>query len=197
MGTARHQACVAALGALCVIAGTATEACATDRPPVGASERLRIEVAGVISPRCTVSQSEGDASFGQLLDMTNGGTVARTLKLDFTFRCNSPFRAVMTSQNGGLMNDAAPVPGFRNRITYDAALTLPNGRAAPSCDSERIQHDARSRTGCILRFNGRDGASGAGSVKLSMASDPSPILAGRYRDRLVLRLSPILGGEED
>lgn len=168
-----------------------------DLAPVATSNRLRVEVAGVISPRCAVGQSEGSASFGQVLDMAGGGTLARSLKLDFTFDCNSPFRAVMTSQNGGLLADASPASGFRNRIIYDAALALPNGRATPSCGSEQMRREAGERAGCVFRFNGRDGASGAASVKLSMAPDPSPVLAGQYRDRLVLRLSPILGGERD
>ncbi|MGO4410359.1 MULTISPECIES: hypothetical protein [unclassified Brevundimonas] len=103
----------------------------------------------------------------------------------------------MTSQNGGLLADASPASGFRNRIIYDAALALPNGRATPSCGSEQMRREAGERAGCVFRFNGRDGASGAASVKLSMAPDPSPVLAGQYRDRLVLRLSPILGGERD
>lgn len=189
--------CIAAFGALCLAGGLSTAASAMDLGPTGASNRLRVEVAGVISPRCTVSQSEGSASFGQLLDPSNGGTAARNLNLGFTFDCNSPFRAVMTSQNGGLQTDATPASGFRNRITYDAALTLPNGRATSSCDSDQMQREAGERAGCVFRFNGRQGASGAASVKLSMAADPTPVLAGRYRDRLVLRLSPILGGERD
>jgi hypothetical protein len=188
---------IAAFGALCVAGGLATAANATDLAPASASTRLRIEVAGVISPRCTVGQSESSASFGQLLDPSTGGTAARSLTLDFTFDCNSPFRAVMTSQNGGMQTDVAPAPGFRNRITYDAALALPNGQASRACDSEQMQREAGERAGCVFRFNGRAGASGAASVKLSMAPDPTPVLAGQYRDRLVLRLSPILGGERD
>ncbi|WEK56894.1 MAG: hypothetical protein P0Y52_10085 [Candidatus Brevundimonas phytovorans] len=170
---------------------------AADMAPMGASNRLRVEVAGVISPRCAMGQSENSSSFGQLLDMSSGGTVARSLKLDFTFNCNSPFRAVLTSQNGGLLTDASPASGFRNRIAYDAALALPNGRSTTACSSARMQARGDERSGCTFRFNDRDGASGAASVKLSMAPDPSPVLAGQYRDRLVVRLSPILGGERD
>lgn len=165
--------------------------------PAGASNRLRVEVAGVISPRCTLGQSEGSSSFGQVLDMASGGTAARSLKLDFTFDCNSPFRAVLTSQNGGLLTDASPASGFRNRITYDAALALPNGRSTAACNSARMQRTGDEAAGCSFRFNDREGTSGAARVKLSMAPDPTPILAGQYRDRLVLRLSPILGGERD
>lgn len=192
-----HLRLIAAFNALSVVGCLGTAASAMDNASVGAPNRLRVEVAGVISPRCTVGQSEGSASFGQLLDPSNGGTITRDLNLDFTFDCNSPFRAVMTSQNGGLLTDATPAPGFRNRITYDAALALPNGRTTASCDSEQMQSEAGERAGCVFSFIGRQGASGAASVKLAMAADPTPVLAGRYRDRLVLRLSPILGGEKD
>lgn len=192
-----HLQLIAAFSALSVVGCLGTTASAMDLGLTGASNRLRVEVAGVISPRCTVSQLESSASFGQLLDPSNGGTITRDLNLDFTFDCNSPFRAVMTSQNGGLQTDATPASGFRNRITYDAALALPNGRITSSCDSEQMQRDAGEPAGCAFGFNGRQGASGAAAVKLTVAADPTPVLAGRYRDRLVLRLSPILGGEKD
>jgi len=192
-----HLQLIAAFNALSVVGCLGTTASAMDLGLTGASNRLRVEVAGVISPRCTVSQSESSASFGQLLDTSSGGTIARNLNLDFTFDCNSPFRAVMISQNGGLQTDATRASGFRSRITYDAALALPNGRTTSSCDSEQMQREAGEHAGCVFRFNGRQGASGAASVKLSMAPDPTPVLAGQYRDRLVLRLSPILGGERD
>lgn len=187
---------IAAFGSLC-LAGLATAASASDLVPSNASNRMRVEVSGVVSPRCEVRQSDSTANFGQLLDPSSGGTIARSLTLDFTFDCNSPFRAVMTSANGGLLTEATPANGFRNRITYDAALALPNGRTTSSCDSEAMQRQRGDRSDCVFRFTGREGASGAASVKLSMTPDPSPVLAGRYTDRLVLRLSPILGGERD
>lgn len=192
----RHMRAIAVFGAVC-LAGSATVASASDLAPSSASSRMRVEVSGVVSPRCEVRQSDATGNFGQLLDPSSGGTIAQSLSLGFTFDCNSPFRAVITSANGGLQTEATPAAGFRNRITYDAALALPNGRTTTSCDSETMQSQRRDSSDCTFRFTGREGASGAASVRLSMTPDPSPVLAGRYTDRLVLRLSPILGGERD
>lgn len=193
-----HLRLIAAFNALSVVGCVGTAASAMDNGSVGASSHLRVEVAGVISPRCSVQQDTKSGSFPQLLDPARGGTVASSLSLSFAFDCNSPFRAVMLSENGGLKTDTAGAAGFRSRIRYQAALALPSGQATRACDSEDMQQrDAGQRAGCVFRFNGRAGASGAASVNLSTAADPTPILAGQYRDQLVLRLSPMLGGEQD
>ena len=189
---------IAAFGALCVAGGLATAANATDLAPASASTRLRVEVAGVISPRCSIRQDAKTGSFQQLLDPARGGTVASSLSLGFAFDCNSPFRAVMLSENGGLQADAPASAGFRSQIPYQAALALPNGQTTKACDSQDMQQRGDGqRAGCVFRFTGRAGASGAASVNLTTAADPTPVLAGQYRDQLVLRLSPILGGERD
>lgn len=187
----------AALAAFVVVAVGATPSAAEQPGAVGLASPfdsdIRFEVAGVISPRCSVDQSARSASFGQLVDPVAGGNRAAAIDLDLNFACNSPFRVVMTSDNGGLQTSARGGANFRDRISYSAVMSWDAGRRrTPACESHRM---VRGADRCVFRTNG--GAAGPATVKLAMDADATPLLAGAYSDRLVLRITPLLGGDSD
>ncbi len=157
---------------------------------------IRLEVAGVISPRCTIDQSERSGSFGDVLDPRRGGNQAAELELDFRFACNSPFRVSMTSQNGGLVTQARGPAPFRNRLDYTAIVALNDGRQTDACDSADMVLGAPRDERCVFRFEDAGGASGPAKVRLSMTADSTPLLGGQYADRLVVRITPLLGGDD-
>lgn len=155
---------------------------------------VRLEVAGYISPRCTVDQEQETGSFGEVLDPRVGGNTDKTLNLAFSFDCNSPFRVSMTSDNGGLLTAAPAVAPFRNRLDYSAALAM-GGKQTTACKSADMRPGTRGRDGCVFRFHNPDGAFGTAEVRLSIKADATPLLAGAYADRLTVRITPLLGGE--
>lgn len=177
----------------------AAQATAEDRHPgPDARPDLRFEVAGFISPRCTIDQDTHRASFGQLLDNQTGGNVARQIDLALSIDCNSPFQVQMTSQNGGLLTQAAGGDGFRRLIPYDASLSLEGARRGLECSSDRMVAGGNGdNRRCDLKIRRDDGVSAPGALQLSLAADATPLLAGRYSDRIVVRISPLIGGDRD
>lgn len=192
--------CPAVAGALLTL-GAAHAATAEDKGRVAPlaifDNDIRFEVAGQISARCTVSQGLNHASFGDVLDTRVGGNRTAELNLAFSFACNSPFRVAMTSQNGGMLTQARGSAPFRNRLDYSAALAMEGGRQTSACDSADMVVGAPRQDRCVFRFRDRAGAAGPATVKLTMAADPAPLLAGQYADRLVLSISPLVGGDGD
>lgn len=192
--------CPALAGALLML-GAAHAATAEDKgrvtPPAVFDNDIRFEVAGFIPDRCTVHQKSTQASFGDVLDTRVGGNRAAELDLAFSFACNGPFRVAMTSQNGGLLTQTQGSAPFRNRLDYSAALAIEGGRQTDACDSADMVVGAPREDRCVFRFRNRAGAAGPATVKLTMAADPTPLLAGQYADRLVVRITPLLGGDGD
>jgi hypothetical protein len=187
----------AGLAAALLSAAFAADARALERPAPTSADRtdIRYEVAGFISPRCTIDQESHQATFGQILDQQTGGNVAREIDLGFTIDCNSPFRVHMASQNGGLQTDARGDAPFRRLIPYDAALTI-DGRRGMECTSSQM--DVRGRDGgCDVRIRAERGLSASGALQLSLDASAAPLLAGQYRDRIVVQISPLIGGDHD
>ncbi len=176
--------------------------------PVAAEDRARFvapaffdadigfEVAGSIAARCIVDQNSHAGSFGEVLDGVRGGNRAAQLDLAFSLDCNSPFRVTMTSHNGGLVTQARGGPAFRDRLDYEAVMALADGRQTPACESQDMIPGADRDDRCVFRFRGRDGVAGPATVKLTMDADSTPLLAGAYADRLTVRITPLMGGDD-
>ncbi|MFJ6025707.1 hypothetical protein ACIQC9_14030 [Brevundimonas sp. NPDC092305] len=176
----------------------AGQASALERPLPTPNDRTDItyEVTGVISPRCAIDQESHQASFGQILDQQTGGNVARQIDLSFSIDCNSPFQLRMESQNGGLSTDMQGAAVFRRLIPYQAALTVDGRRRGLECTSTQMA--ASGRDGCNVKFTAERGArNAAGALQLSLDASPAPLLAGRYQDRIVVQISPLVGGDRD
>lgn len=189
-----------ALASTVFVLGVAVEAGAESRdrvlPTANADRDFQFEVAGKISPRCTVTQTEQPASFGDVLDTRAGGNRSAELTLDLGFNCNSPFRVAMTSQNGGLITQTSGGAHFRNRLVYSAIFAITGGRETAACGSADMVAGASRRDRCVFRFRDQHGAAGPAKVKLAMTADTTPLLAGQYADRLVLKITPLMGGDD-
>lgn len=190
----------AVLNAAVVFLGCPAFAAESADPRVAATSFLdndiRLEVAGHISQSCTVDQSQQRGTFGEVLDSRVGGNTDKTLNLDFSFACNSPFRVSMTSDNGGLLTAAPAIAPFRNRLDYSAALAM-DGSQTSACKSADMLPVTRGRDGCVFRFQNASGAAGSAQVRLSIKADATPLLAGAYADRLTIRITPLMGGDAD
>jgi hypothetical protein len=187
------RAGIAAAMLSAVLAGQAT---ALERPLTPDYRKdITYEVTGVISPRCAIDQDVHQASFGQILDQQTGGNVAREIELAFSIDCNSPFQLRMESQNGGLTTDARGDAVFRRLIPYDAALIVDGRRRGLECTSARMA--ASGRQGCDIKFTAERGANASGALQLSLDASSAPLLAGRYQDRIVVQISPLVGGDRD
>jgi len=185
---------VAAL--LCAAAPAVAEDPGRGIAPTFFNRDIGFKVAGSISARCTIDQSSHEGSFGDVVDGRRGGNRDAELDLALTLDCNSPFRVLMTSRNGGLVTQAQGSAAFRNSIDYSAALRLSDGRETAACDSQDMARGGEREDRCVFRFREQTGAGGLATIKLSMNSDPRPLLAGTYSDRLTVRITPLMGGDD-
>lgn len=180
-----------------LLAATGAAASSADAaPPVGAGRTLRFEVSGTITPRCALQQDEQAGSFGDLLDPVRGGTISKTIDLQFDVDCNSAFNLELRSRRGALSLEAQkPIDGFRASIPYEADVMIGRGTVVRDCDSEQM--GAAQGTACAALVRDPRGVSGRGVVRLSVESNSRPVLSGRYTDQLVLVVSPFLGGNRN
>jgi hypothetical protein len=201
--TMRHSPATLCSGLLAAglwVAAATVPAFAEDRaraaPPAFFKTEIGFEVAGTITARCTIDQDGHEAGFGDLLDTRRGGNRDAELDLAFRLDCNSPFRVAMTSQNGGLVTPTLGGGAFRDTIDYSAALTLADGRQTAACDSRDMERGGERDGRCVFRFRDRQGASGTATINLSVTADAAPLRAGSYSDRLMVRITPLMGGDD-
>lgn len=185
--------------ALVLLCAPAAQSAETKARPAPDADRVRIELRGVISPRCEFRG--GDTSFsnarlglGELTDPVTGALAAGSGELRFNVDCNHRFTVTLGALNGALVR--APTGftqiadrDFHTRIPYHARLSLSSAPGARNCAAKDLQ-----ASDCHLRFPRSAGLAEA-VLQISWDGDSRPVLAGRYSDRIIIKISPSVGGE--
>lgn len=170
-------------------------ASAHDLPTIGRS--LSVDVVGHIPARCQLTPAAREADFGDILERGTGASAGGSASLSFELDCNSPARLTLLSRNGGLKfegRDASSDPDFAQLLSYQARTRLGplGGSGALACDSAEMRRQDEG-AGCRARL--AEGARGEGEIELTLERGGRPLLSGRYTDTLVMRVTPLLGGD--
>lgn len=162
--------------------------------PANIAPSIRYPVSGTIVAACSFSQGARDVRIIGLADPDDDTVRHSQTDLPFAIDCNAPVRVVMQSSNGGLLHAGAATsdPDFSNLVAYNATVHLPNSAAALSCRSHAMGVPEGCRTTTL-----NSAGSGDGRITVSVPSADRLLLAGRYRDRLTVTITPIIGGERD
>lgn len=179
---------VAALAVLCPSASIAGSI------PDNLKPSLSYEVTGVIRPVCSLNQGQRQVSLIGLANPATDTVRASTVDLPFALDCNSPVRLRLQSDNGGLKSARTTSdPAFLATVGYRATVHLPGMAAALQCRSQ----DMASTVASCQAETRTAVASGPGRVAVEVAAQDGLLLAGTYRDRVTLTITPVLGGEDN
>lgn len=158
------------------------------------SPSLRIRVQGDVPTVCGLSNglaASAPVMFENAVAADSNTARADRVALPFSVRCNSPMTVAMTSDNGGLQTAARTTDAdFTSRISYTAALRLPDGSTALTCDSTSMDGGEGACAGEVQR----PVTDGEGAVEIVLNPDGRLLLRGEYRDRVTVTVSPVLGG---
>jgi hypothetical protein len=143
----------------------------------------RVELAGRITPACTLTLAAGQVTLGDISRPGSG-------EANYTVNCNAPFTYTLTSRYGAFqnVNVTSPPPGAVARVPYTVHVHIPTDDVTISdhCDSGAIQ---AGRTVCAFS-NSRNGIAINRTARLTLAWKPLPrLVAGTYGDTLTLMLS--------
>lgn len=152
---------------------------------VGASNRIDLELAGVIAPQCRLGEGT-DVELGEL----RGG---EAVELRFALDCNLPFNINVRSLRGGLAHAASPQGQgpYAGLLEYDLKLSMPTRSPAPGMmegvfTSRQLLAQATLSSGNAI-------ASGYGTLGFKMKHPTGAgLLAGRYSETLTLTVAPAI-----
>ena len=159
--------------------------------PVSLSPSLRYAVSGEIKAACTLTQDTREVSVVGIADPQTDAVRPTSTDLGFAVDCNSRMLVRMQSQRGGLQFSG---PGtsdnaFVSLVPYKADLELPGAGRVLECRSSAMTADqcAAMSVGAVM--------SGRGRVIVRTDAQDRLLLAGDYADRVMISLTPLLGGE--
>lgn len=141
----------------------------------------------------------------ELLTDTTGMSAAGSevaIRIRGTSFCNTAHTIILTSQNGGLVADAAPVPGFANRRTmkYDAYWGNGSGSPFATGGTRNISNfspttPGQSRQGdYTITPTAPPPGSRAFDIRMGLQRSglpAQPMLSGAYEDVITLTLTPV------
>lgn len=175
-----------------IIGVVAASPSAAEDIPTDLSPTLTYQVRGQIAVRCSLSGANQNVTIDNLASAATSVAQARSVDLGFDLACNTPVLATMKSSNGGLLVKGAATsdPDFQQRVTYRAALTLPNDGGEVTCRSDRM---AAEDGDCRIESTGLV-TQGSGRIRVTTQPGSGPLLAGEYSDRVTLIISPVISG---
>lgn len=178
---------VMALAALCATPAAAETIPANLRPS------LSYEVSGRISAYCSLVQGSREVAIAAIANPATDTVRATSVDLGFALDCNNPVRVRLSSNNGGLETAVSTSdPAFLRTVSYDATVHLPGMPSVLRCRSR----DMTPALAACQADTATAVASGAGRIAVTVPAQDGLLLAGTYRDRVTLTITPVLGGED-
>lgn len=152
--------------------------------PTDGTDRLTVEVAGHITPRCGMG-SIADRHLGEI---TGGGMSLRTeLALD----CNVPFALTFASANGGLAHRTLPLGQgpYSGRLGYQMQVDLPVRLPAQQTVTTSFNSDQMRAGAVVSSLNGI--SDGPARIRMNFETAAGAgLLAGRYSETVTITLAP-------
>ncbi|WP_127078084.1 spore coat protein U domain-containing protein [Rhodomicrobium lacus] len=153
----------------------------------GGSQDIAITVVTTVKPSCSISNTSPVIDFG---DLSKSGSVSVKIGLS----CNSRFKFVFSSQNGGLaLGTSKPVRApFLAKVPYTLSYNLDTsaGAVADLCHSDNM---IDGTSACVSETPPNSSAlSKSLTLGFHWDSGEGVPLAGAYRDVLAFRVSPRL-----
>lgn len=173
----------AALLIICLLGGYA----AAQGMGSAMSEAVQIQLRGHIVPRCDLNGAASSLNLGTLPQ--NGAQGQQ--QLQFQVSCNTPFAYQLSSANGAMRHESAPVSGSgsTDEFSYRAALAIPTDSAgilSLDCPSSQLA----GAPGACSGVSGQETAIGKdASLTVSWGPVAGPLATGQYTDDIQIALS--------
>jgi hypothetical protein len=170
---------------VCRVIGAAAILCLIGSNAAAHEKKVSVALAGKISPKCVLSNPNAGVDLGPL--QPKG-----TASVSFSLTCNADFHFTLSSRNGGLLQAGAIAqPPYIALIPYTASLYLGGERISRhhGCKSEHMTGALPSCSG----FAGANVTAASGqnaSLRLSWDYSGSALMAGTFRDTLLLKVGP-------
>lgn len=176
---------VMAAAAMSLVALAPAQASAGDPDALDAGvERLDIEVAGHIAPRCGMGSIE-DRHLGSI----DGGGMS--LQTELALDCNVPFALTFASANGGLAHATMPLGQgpYAGRLAYQMQVDLPVRLPRQRTVSRAFSSDQMRAGAVVSSLNGI--SDGPARIRMYFeTARGAGLLAGRYSETVTITLAP-------